>query len=433
MTTIVNPTVGQPPPAKKHTWVLPVSVVTVLVVGILAGFTIFSGGKTDSASAKAPNITTSAWAPTSTASASTDALDQQAIIDLLTVKTASPDSVCKTDEYKLVGWKIGSLENIPPRMWSDAISTPFNATDPEGIRNELQQAICQDPLLGVSWAQFFATNVPGLTAVNEWLKPFAIDPAQINVLASSYVPLLDVANPTPAQVTTAIAKNTEWQQTASFINTLFDKAAQLEVKALPSVKNLHLAVGGMVVGTLPAVELNPDQENLPALVLTYTAKDVCKPLLTIGINVADKRPELFESKVCTTPATPAPTTSQTPTTPPTTHTTPPTTTPSCPPGQHGTPPICKDDPSKQVLNNPAVPAQVKGPGTTTVGTDPGPATTTIDSGTGLAPSTSSPSPSPTPTKSVPSQVQNPEPVLPAPLPTQTQVPIKDANGDGIPD
>lgn len=346
--TIIDPTAGQQPPAKKH-WIIPVSIVAVvvLVAALVAGFTIFGGGK-DSAAAKSSIITTSAWKPM--ASASADAQDQQAIIDLLSVKTASPDSVCKTDQYKLVGWQIGSLENIPPRKWSDAISTPFNATDPEGIRNELQQAICQDPLLGVSWAQFFATSVPGLTDVNEWLKPFAIDPAQINVKAAEYVPLLDVANPTTAQVDAAMAKNKEWQQTASFINTLFDKAAQLEVKALPSVKNLHLAVAGMVVGKLPSVELNPDQEGLPALVLTYTAKDVCKPLLTIGVNVADKRPELFESKVCSTPTTPTSTT----TPPPTTHTTPPTTPPPT------TPPTGKHASQAPPPDRPIVPAPTGG-------------------------------------------------------------------------
>ncbi len=73
-----------------------------------------------------------------------------------------------------------------------------------------------------------------------------------------------------------------------------------------------------------------------------------------------------------------------PTTPPTT--VPPTTTTTtqvCPPDMpHGTWPICKDDPSEDVLLNPDVPDQVKGPGTTPPGGDPGPARPPVDSPTG---------------------------------------------------
>lgn len=58
-------------------------------------------------------------------------------------------------------------------------------------------------------------------------------------------------------------------------------------------------------------------------------------------------------------------------------------TPVCPPEMpYGTPPICKDSPSRDVNNNPLVPPQVRGPGTTPIGVDPGPATPPIDSPTG---------------------------------------------------
>jgi len=55
-----------------------------------------------------------------------------------------------------------------------------------------------------------------------------------------------------------------------------------------------------------------------------------------------------------------------------------------PPGKPDKPPpgVTPKDPSKDVNVNPAVPEQVRGPGTTPVGTDPGPATPVYDTPTG---------------------------------------------------
>lgn len=86
-----------------------------------------------------------------------------------------------------------------------------------------------------------------------------------------------------------------------------------------------------------------------------------------------------------TPPTTTPPTTVPPTTPPPT-VPPPKEKPKCPynpalPPDH---PNClkPKDPSKDVLVNPKVPDQVKGPGTTPVGTDPGPARPPVDSPTG---------------------------------------------------
>lgn len=117
------------------------------------------------------------------------------------------------------------------------------------------------------------------------------------------------------------------------------------------------------------------------------------------------------------PAKPLPQPSPTPSTPP------------CVPGQYtASPPpgynnycLEKKNPSQGVMNNPSVPPQVKGPGTTQIGTSPGPATKPTDSGTGCygpcPGSTAEPHPSSSPTEAPPTPQPRPTPI--ASDPTQT--------------
>lgn len=270
------------------------------------------------------------------------------LIALLTVSTVSEGADCpSTGQFGVIGLRVGALEDIPPRLESDFMSTPVQATEPEPARDEIQGAVCEDPLLGVSYLVFFATDVRDelldktgidVLELNEWMKPFAVDPSEINSLAAEYIPLLDVEDPSEEQVLNALAKNREWQKLASYANTLLDRFKVEGIEARPSVVNYHLAIGGLVVGGLPEVERNPNQEDMPALVLSLTEKDQCVPLVEIGINVGDKRPELFEPPVCEPPPPPPPppsTTTPSTTVPPSTTTpsttAPPTTTTTVPP------------------------------------------------------------------------------------------------------
>jgi hypothetical protein len=102
---------------------------------------------------------------------------------------------------------------------------------------------------------------------------------------------------------------------------------------------------------------------------------------------------------------------------------PPPPPPVCPPGQHMStvpPKVCitPKDPSKDVLLNPDVPDKVKGPGTTPVGTDPGPATPVYDTPTGC----NGPCPTPAPTaQPSPNQSSAPPPDT-TPVSSQTPNP-----------
>jgi hypothetical protein len=115
----------------------------------------------------------------------------------------------------------------------------------------------------------------------------------------------------------------------------------------------------------------------------------------------------------TTPTTVPPKVPPT-TVPPTPTTTVPPNIPTCPNGQPIPPNgLCPKDPSQDVNVNPDVPPQVQGPGTTPVGTSPGPSTLPVDTPTGCVGDcpTTVPLPTPTTTTTLPPE---PTPVTPDP-------------------
>jgi hypothetical protein len=95
-----------------------------------------------------------------------------------------------------------------------------------------------------------------------------------------------------------VAVNLAWQKRASAIDELLAQFDPTAIRALPSVRNWHAIP---LSGTLPEVGLNPRQESRPALVLNVTQKGACAPLLSVGANVGDMRPEVFQTPTCKTP------------------------------------------------------------------------------------------------------------------------------------
>lgn len=344
----------------------------------------------------------------------------QATIASLTVKTISVSCgpAVSHEGGKLTGWMgrtivpydIGALKGVPPRKWSDALSTPLQGGNSKQWLASLQGAVCQDPLLGSTVANFFANMSVGRISVlrlNPWLLSFAGSASSIHTNATRTVtPLLDVKKPTQAQALDAVKRNLEWQSVAEKLDTLLTRFhVGAVVRSERSVLNYHLLGGGLVVGGLPEVGLNPNQESLPALGLDLTEKGICAPIKKIGFNLGDKRPELFATPVCmvptfksippgSTPSTTASTTGIPTTTPPSSPTTsPPTTKPTVPPT---TGPKC---PSGKCVPPTTVPA----PPTTR----PTPSTTTTQPTT-VPPTTQAP-PSPPPSTSAPPTTTPPPP------------------------
>lgn len=314
--------------------------------------------------------------------------ERAALIKALTVKTVPASAECKTDDFGNVDYEIDSLLAVPPRMWPDAISTPFVATDPTAMRVELQKEICEDVVLGVSYLTFTATSVRDtllaetgidLNKLNPRLGEYT-DISQITPKATAFVPQLNIVDLSKKQIEEAMAKNADWQKDAALVNTLLERFAVLGIEARQSIVNYHLVDYALDADALPTVGVNDKQENLPALIFAITEKGQCGEITAFGANTSDKRPELFEAKKCVPPVE----------TPPTTTVPPP---PGCTSNCNPTPPCtsnCGNAPKTSHIPRP--------------GTD-----NTTDSGTGTKP------PAPTP--------QAPAEVIPSPVDTTPSGPV----------
>lgn len=305
-------------------------VLIAVVIGVFAP----DGGNTRNASASGSDTEVS-----------------DALKDALTITTATlscPESVLEHGGSTMASGSstvvvfnnhIGALKGTPPRLWSDALTVPYTETEPVNMLGETQAEICFNPHYGTTVANFFANMSVGdvrIVDLNPWLAPFAGDASQINNLAAGYMPLLDVTDVTDEQAQEAVTQNIAWQQIAQRLGTLLTRFQVDGIRAEQSTLNYHLTGGGASVGGLPEVGLNPNQENLPSLMLKLTNKDACVPIKVIGFNVGDKRPEEFAPPTCETPAPPATTPPPRETTP-TTRPTPEETTPTMGPTPTTTP------------------------------------------------------------------------------------------------
>lgn len=271
-----------------------------------------------------------------------------ALIEMLTVSTISDSARCETNDFGIVEPDIAALKGIPPRATADAISTPFKATKPADILSEAQVSICEDALYGSTVGVFFANDIADtfqkygvdLVEVNPWLAEF-VD-ADIATVADSYVLTEDEAkDATDEEISAALTKNREWQDQAARLNTMLERYEMLGIQELDSSVTYHITAP--VVGGLPSVGPDDKVDSLPALVFSFTQKNGCS-VSEFGLNLQDKRPELFTPD-CSTP--------NPETTPPTTNTTPPTT-PGCTTNCSTTPPTtppttCQD---KEKPNDP---------------------------------------------------------------------------------
>lgn len=244
------------------------------------------------------------------------------------------------DANGLVSFKLESKEKVVPagpRLWSDSLGLPVNGEDAVRGLNETQYVIWHGPDVGVTYAHFFAKLSVGdmkLVELNPWLADYNVDDSQINDQAASF---LLVDNPNDDDYKNAHKRNKDYQELACKVNTLLDRFHVAGIAPdRPSTLNYRLKAGGLSIGPkgLSEVESTTDVDRRPAIVLELTSKTAkpCEPVFAIGINVGDKRPELFapapkQSEDCvpktTTPKESTPSIS---TTPNTTTTTPSTST-----------------------------------------------------------------------------------------------------------
>lgn len=191
---------------------------------------------------------------------------------------------CTSDEF--IPNSLPSVE----KLWSDAVSTKFESSDPNEMLKALMAEHCGNPTL-------LDMTIQGLKEVK--IGNFSI--WEHNPWMADFLNLVDEHGLRAAFLTKKEGKDgiyvtAEFQLYAEMVNTILLDYKNQGVMELQSVRNWHLP--GPTVGELPMVVENENQEGLPALVLVYTVKDNCKAASVIGYNAGDKRFEIFGSPNC---------------------------------------------------------------------------------------------------------------------------------------
>ncbi len=232
------------------------------------------------------------------------------------VEVSEGNYIVKTEIGALKGLAENGVEN--GRLWSDAISIPLpEAENNEDAIQNIQARMCEDPLVGVQFANSVARlEVNGVKVSDldiDWLQRYEGHASDINDVAAEFVSTdEDLISEETREA--AIARNQEYQAQAELFGTTLARFQSLGLGERQTATNLHLAGNGVIVSDtdLPEVEQNPDQYNARAYWFGLTEKDgnECDDQL-IGFNDRDMRIVTNEI-VCETPLPP---TSEEPTPP----------------------------------------------------------------------------------------------------------------------
>lgn len=274
--------------------------------------------------------------------------------------------------------------------WSDSVSTPFVATTPETMLDEVMQENGGNPTLLLMQVEalseiVISENGTTIGDVNPCFGEFIELAKQGGGMAGGFI-----VNGT------SVVDDVTF--TAQRVNTLLLRLNLSGISTEQSVENWHIPpISGMSAGTLPVAVKNSVQEDLPVLALEYTLKGQDCPAFRVGFNTGDKRFERLPAGCSPTPPT---------------STTPPTCPPETPYGEW---PVCKDSPS----NDPAAQGNNRpgGNGVAPVQTDP-----VGDPAGGDPPATYTPSPSPSPSGPPKGSTADP---TPAPSPQPSSPPSSD--------
>lgn len=182
---------------------------------------------------------------------------------------------------------IEALKDIDPdgRQRPDAISTPFNSTNPAKMVAEVEATNCTDQLYGSTLMNLIANKT---NAANPWLKDFkGTDAGAINAAASRYIGR-DKNHPTTK------AQMNEWRAEANLVNTLLGRFTIGSVHTGQPVLSYHLNGTGSVNKSLPSVvAIRGGLDTRPALMLTLPREDGHGCLMVIGFNTDDKAPSEY--------------------------------------------------------------------------------------------------------------------------------------------
>lgn len=242
--------------------------------------------------------------------------NRQELIRQVTVDTATVSVDCvatvrqhggqilKIDGNDVIVYRHGHNASVSRgKRIRDGFNTPLaGRTDAARLENA-KTKVCDDPLYMCTAGRFFQTEkFAGIRVANynSWLQRLVrSSDADINNCAERLIAVPHAKKLSDKTLAKAVvANNLRFQYYASRVATLIDRFGNDGVRTQRSTRNYHLLAAGVVAGSLPEVGLNPVQESLPALQLSITLKGACAPVVVIGFNVLDSRPEEFAPPTC---------------------------------------------------------------------------------------------------------------------------------------
>jgi len=266
---------------------LPSALVTGAMALLIAFVAAFSGIGSSEGDSGPTSTTTATTATTTTTPPTTAVLEvPEGDLQVKPGDVLPRESRCQGDKF---------LENSLPstkKYESDSPSIGFVSKDPDAMLKEVFVENCQNPTVLDMSIQGLATVRIGDFSVwdeNPWLEECQ------KIGAEGLWAHLVTREGSEGFFVTA-----GFQRCAEMVNTLLLFYKVLPPDARQSVRNWHLA-GPDADDLPPRTVENEVQEDLPALILAYTLKDVCGAESVIGYNVFDKRFEVFEPQSCEAP------------------------------------------------------------------------------------------------------------------------------------
>lgn len=254
----------------------------------------------------------------------------------LTVHAEELEKILLDERYKDIGQEL-SFNSLSPKDgertracgFSDALTFPFEATEPAEMLGELKEEVLLNPVYGITVARALSQLTVGdktMVEINPWLECLT-DPKPEPDKEEGLVRWLEYR---PGEGKTMFL-TTEYRTLASCVCTLLERLVPVGVEAHPNTANWSLnytAANNDRMGVLSGYTY-----SLDALMLVYRLKNGGE-LFRIGFNIHDKRPELYgeeivETEAPTEPETEPPT--EAPTEPPTEAPTEPPTEPETEP------------------------------------------------------------------------------------------------------
>ena len=198
-----------------------------------------------------------------------------------------------------------NTDSLPGRghlKYTDSVSTPFTSTDKDKMFEELIDSIHREPTTADAFAQAFSIVEIGkikMKKENPWLVDF-MQKSERDGLRTAWLTHKekDGSVVTDTDGTETLFVTNEFCQKSELVSSLLYTFDNQGVKEGRTSK-IHWPSMQLAAGELPRAyaERNPDkQDSKPFLALVFTTKTPQDCPYVIGVNIEDKRPELFDCK-----------------------------------------------------------------------------------------------------------------------------------------